>query len=111
MTDYFGNNFSTAKRSIGAVEYAGNVDVEELFDKENFSLFPNPCSNELNILFNNQPYNIRIEIYNSIGQVVCSLKPLTNLFQINTTSWTKGIYHIIVMEESVTIHSRSFVVE
>ena len=67
-----------------------------------FGVYPNPASNNVNILFNVEKLsNVSIKIYNAIGQEVAvynneSISKGTT-FNINTTNYKKGIYFVTVV--------------
>ena len=72
--------------------------IEESLKNFNFSVYPNPASNKLNIkLSNNKAENVLVKIINSIGQTVKSIdlgnsSEINN--EINLTDLEKGIYFV-----------------
>lgn len=72
--------------------------ANESFHLENVTIYPNPVQNQLNISYETPIDDIRI--YNLLGQKLkAELKNSDDEIQINTSSWTAGMYTIVVTSE------------
>jgi|TARA_B110000908_G_C10070504_1_gene364860 hypothetical protein len=93
-----GNNRPVRLDNISMVKDA-TASVED-FAKFNFSHYPNPTTNELNI---SASKNIeKIEIFNLIGQKVISSLPNINKTKVNVSSLNTGIYIMKATIDGVT---------
>jgi len=61
--------------------------IEKVDNKEFYKIYPNPCNSTLKI----DSFTGRVEIYNSLGQLMIS-EPLENGGLINTSPLRKGVY-------------------
>jgi hypothetical protein len=69
-----------------------SVKLEEI---NNFSVFPNPVSKELNILMPNWNDAQEICLFNSLGQEIFKINSFDNeRLKINTENYPPGIYHL-----------------
>ena len=96
--NYFDFNAPVATNTVSNI--IGLTSITNNFEKIDFSIFPNPTKDELNISFNlNSLSEIKIEIYNSLGQVVKSVSKAKheagrNLINFSIADLTKGIYNL-----------------
>ncbi len=73
----------------------------------NYTVFPNPIIDKLEITFNNQSY-LYVEkyfvIYNPDGKKILSNRTTLSKVEINTSAWLKGIYiiYIIINEQHLS---------
>jgi len=86
-------------------------DLERAYE---FSIFPNPTQDILNLTFN-QPINDQVEIYitNIQGQILQS-KIVDNISEqtsINTARLSQGIYFIYVQSNDVAVATEKFVIQ
>ncbi len=66
-----------------------------LIEKLDFNVFPNPSNNQLFINIDKPKSNILIQIFNSIGQEIINTKYITeHLIEINTSQLSNGFYLI-----------------
>lgn len=63
-------------------------------DREEFSIYPNPCGDNINIVFESYSEDATIEIYNSIGKLVDRLNMSSKQQQFNIASYKPGLYSI-----------------
>jgi hypothetical protein len=70
--------------------------VAELSNKDYILLYPNPTSTILNIS-NLEDSGSKIIISNSLGQVVFATEKASNLLTIDVSSWTSGLYNVLVV--------------
>jgi hypothetical protein len=79
------------------------------FDLKDFSVFPNPATNKLNIVFEgNIPKNIIANIYDSKGSLIKSETMTDN--EINTTNLAQGLY-LLTIESEGKRYSSKFIKE
>jgi hypothetical protein len=64
------------------------------FTVSNFSLYPNPVKNVLNI--SSEAEIKEVNIYNTLGQLVVSQSQSSNSVALSTESLSKGVYIIAV---------------
>ena len=64
------------------------------FDNANFSYYPNPVKNTLNLSYNQEISNV--EVFNLLGQKVSSNVINANAAQIDTSNLSKGAYMVKV---------------
>jgi hypothetical protein len=71
------------------------------------SIFPNPASDNLNIVSNRRI--VEIQIMNNLGQVVYEAHPDQNSIAVDVSTLPGGIYHIAVRSQNdiVTIKKLS----
>jgi len=109
-TDYNGNNFNS-KRSIGAIEYAGTTAVKNYEDANNISIYPNPSYGIFNISWMGAGYIKQVEVFNSKGQIVYSLKPLGYFIKINLINQPKGVYNTIINTNTGRVYEQKLVLQ
>ena len=74
------------------VTYSGE-GVESVKIINNVDIYPNPASDLINVTAENLT---KINIYNSIGQLIYSQDVNANEVKVSTDSWTNGLYYINV---------------
>jgi photosystem II stability/assembly factor-like uncharacterized protein len=74
--------------------FAASLSVKE-FELDNISLFPNPASKEINLLWNRNE-DVNIKIYNSIGKLIyfAKNKNLINPLNIDVSQYASGLYFV-----------------
>ncbi|QNM84306.1 T9SS type A sorting domain-containing protein [Polaribacter pectinis] len=93
-------NDSNAMAYLDDVSITENTLSVKNFEKFNFSHYPNPTTNELNV---SSSKNIeKIEIFNLIGQKVISTLPNINKIKINVSCLNTGVYIIKATINGVT---------
>jgi hypothetical protein len=73
-------------------------------------LYPNPTSAILNIS-NLEETGSKIIVSNALGQVVFTTENASNLKTIDVSSWTTGLYNIIVMSTDQKTIGRSMFIK
>jgi hypothetical protein len=64
-------------------------------ERSEMLIFPNPTTGVLNIRLSEQETKLsRIEIYNSMGELVISKEIANNHYQLDMSSYNQGIYFI-----------------
>ena len=66
------------------------VSVASLNNPTQFTMYPNPANNSINLLFNGTQ---EIEIFSILGQQIFSAKAEDRL-EINTADFTNGVYFV-----------------
>ena len=85
------------------LKYNAPVGLKDLSNNNNFlSLYPNPCSDNFTIEFENEKEQFELAVYNSIGsKVITENKKLSvgkNKVNVNTQSLSPGIYFIQISQ-------------
>ena len=76
------------------------------------NIFPNPFSNYVNIHIPNLPEKseIKIKLYNTVGKLVDNLVyNETDVIQINTNNYAKGLYHCTIEVNGAVIAKKKIV--
>jgi hypothetical protein len=78
-------------------------------NKSEMLIFPNPTTGVLNIRLSEQETKLsRIEIYNSMGELVISKEIENNHYLLDMSSYNQGIYFIRVVDQSKKYYTKSF---
>jgi len=74
------------------------VGINEVASENtNFSIYPNPVKNELNISSVASLKNVKI--INAIGQEIMNENVMGNHYKVNTSSYNKGVYFVQIESE------------
>lgn len=76
------------------------------------NIFPNPFSNYVNIHIPNLPEKseVKIKLYNTVGKLVDNLVyNETDVIQVNTNKYAKGLYHCIIEVNGTVIANKKVV--
>jgi hypothetical protein len=97
--------------SLHAVEGGCVVSVEEVgISKNDFVLFPNPASDELNIAVKSHD-KISVKVFNILGKEVLS-SAFTNQTNIDISSLTVGIYLVkLFNEKNEFVYSEKIIIQ
>ncbi len=77
------------------IEYNCNVTgIEEEIQSAHWSVFPNPATETITVVFNNYLRSGNIQLYNAMGILIRSLPVSTPLMKINLADVRQGIYYI-----------------
>lgn len=107
VSPYFSGNTGTYQLQINISRSA--LSVGEALDETDLAIYPNPTSNQLNILGLKQAKTETISIVNSIGQIVFeSNNEFANLNQFDVSSLKSGIYYLRVLSKDKVI-TKSFI--
>ena len=110
LQDYKGSNFGI-QRSIGAMEYSGNVAIENHEDASNISIYPNPSTGTFTISWMGAGFIKQIEIYNTSGQLVYSMNPSSYLIKMNLAFLARGLYKAILHTNAGSISTHSLLLQ
>lgn len=101
---------SDGKRDLFLGNYAGGiaffnstnvsqVGVEELFNEDNITIFPNPAFDKINITIKDNSYQeIAIKCFDVLGKVVFEKNTFNKLIDIDVSQFSKGIYFIRIQK-------------
>jgi len=86
----------------------GNLitNINEIKNKENYSIYPNPTQNKINLIFKNEAeYSISILTLN--GQLIFKTQILedeaTSINSIDVSNFSNGIYFITILSNNFTV--------
>ena len=87
--------------ATAAIQLALNtINIEEIEKNTAITIFPNPTSNVLNILFDKKTNDlVKIEIISLEGKIGYQ-KETKNTLKINVTNWKNGVYFIRIKENN-----------
>lgn len=81
------------------VKLQGNtVLVPETIYQNNFVVYPNPTTNQLQIQSTTEIYSV--EIYNLAGQLVSHFSPSSTLVNLDVTNLVSGVYNLRLITET-----------
>jgi Concanavalin A-like lectin/glucanases superfamily/Peptide-N-glycosidase F, C terminal/Secretion system C-terminal sorting domain len=83
------------------IDGGGSVDTQPVFEQLAFTAYPNPTTGKLNILLENTGDAIAVKVFNSVGQVVRTVKEGSNIGQttLSLEGLPKGLYTVEVQTE------------
>jgi hypothetical protein len=91
------------------------VGVEELFNKEDVLVFPNPSSDKITIALHDNSYSENnIKCFDMLGNEVFELTTFNKIIQINVSQWSKGIYFIQLFskdEKQLKVMTKKIIVQ
>lgn len=90
-TIFMGSNTENKFRYELAVELTFSVEGLEDVRISDYNIFPNPASSVINVNANNLS---KIEVYNSVGQLIYVQDVDHDNVVINSESWVNGLYYI-----------------
>ena len=71
-----------------------SVGFKETEQKEKFTIYPNPSSGIYQLQTKELPKNLKIELYNSIGQLIRSFVPHSETIEIDIQKEKPGVYFL-----------------
>jgi hypothetical protein len=74
------------------------VGTPETAEEVEYSIYPNPVTDQLNITSENEM--IQVDIFNQLGQKVFSQVLKNNFFNLNTTGYNSGVYYVRITTEN-----------
>lgn len=98
---YYQTALSTTDISglFNATSTCGPLKIE---DKSllNFNIYPNPATNEINILIDEINHNTKVSIYNLQGQLILEKAIKSSQSKVNISTFSKGIYFVKIANGS-----------
>ncbi len=101
----------TTKQLIRIDNVNVTTSVEDVAQKMNYSIHPNPASNVLNVNLEEFTGNetARIRIIDVVGKEVYSIVTKDKLTTINTSMWAKGLYTVVINYKEANAASKVIV--
>ncbi|MBW7912886.1 MAG: T9SS type A sorting domain-containing protein, partial [Taibaiella sp.] len=80
------------------------VSIEEVAEKINYKVYPNPAGNTLNIRIDDvaETEQATIRIFDITGRQVYTNTTSQQVTSINTSAWAKGVYNVIISHKNST---------
>lgn len=98
----------------GQFEYFSPVTIKNEVDFRNeikVNIYPNPSHGNFNIQINSKMESGEIIILNNLGQIVAKLQIANNqLFPIDITQFGKGLYQVLITDNSSILQSHKLVI-
>ena len=91
---------NSAEQGTFALRLSDDGLGNDSFDNSNFTYYPNPVKNTLNLSYNQEISNV--EIFNLLGQKVITNKVNANTAQIDMSNLSKGAYMVRVTSNDQT---------
>jgi hypothetical protein len=85
--------------------------MDDLDMKNNIAVnaYPNPVNDILNIDLNTLPSNTKIEVYNSIGELVLTQMLDQTNNTVKTQNLATGLYHVKMMSNGTLFYSQKII--
>lgn len=123
-SSFSGNSFATFGEDVAGELYVAGISSGIIFkiqdasfgtsdfEKNEFSLFPNPAKNSISIKLSNENLATKIAVFDLTGKLILSQKLENNPENtISITSITKGIYMVSVETENGVSYSKKLIIE
>ncbi|MDI9342480.1 MAG: T9SS type A sorting domain-containing protein [Sediminibacterium sp.] len=100
-----GGSISQQPSSLGFLGFTavlqgtcGTIGITEVNNSKpvTMAVYPNPASNNLTIEVANASENSTLDIFNTLGQKVISLKNVNEMNSVNVSALTSGVYFVTV---------------
>lgn len=75
------------------------------------SVYPNPANEYITILDRNGFNMDKVEIYNALGQTVYTAEPQNSKVEINTSSFSQGVYLVRIQVKDKVLSTRICIIE
>lgn len=98
--DIDGEDRDDATPEIGADEFANNSSIFNHSANETLSAYPNPTSGEFTVELEKYNTNTKLQVVNTVGQVVYKTGVKTQKTNVNIEELPTGIYFIRVINNS-----------
>lgn len=123
-SSFSGNSFATFGEDVAGELYVAGISSGIIFkiqdasfgtsdfEKNEFSLFPNPAKNSISIKLSNENLATKIAVFDLTGKLILSQKLENNPENtISISSITKGIYMVSVETENGISYSKKLIIE
>ena len=123
-SSFSGNSFATFGEDVVGELYVAGISSGIIFkiqdasfgtsdfEKNEFSLFPNPAKNSISIKLSNENLATKIAVFDLTGKLILSQKLENNPENtISISSITKGIYMVSVETENGVSYSKKLIIE
>jgi len=99
---YYIDDLCVSTDSLYCENWLG-VNEQSVSKKEEITIYPNPCTNKLNVQFNNVPNEYTtISILDITGKTIMQTQTTENEFTFNTGKLAKGLY-LVKVETASTV--------
>lgn len=86
------------------------VGINKFSNNQNFTVFPNPSTDNFQIEMTAPSKVVNVNIYNHLGTIVKQINSVNNFpYTVNTTELSSGIYFLKITSDH-TIHTQKIVV-
>lgn len=94
IKNFISSRTSTIEGEFDALNFeCFGLGTEELLVSKTFDLYPNPVSDVLNIVVDNNESG-QLKIYNNLGVLVYVVDEFRTHHMVSTSSLSKGLYHV-----------------
>jgi len=112
LDDFNGNSrLVNGVFDIGAYEYSNPLSINEIGFLNFFRIYPNPSSENFSISFNQDKINNTINLYNTNGQKIISIKNYYSDHLISIEHLKNGTYLITLNDGSKNIYVGKIIVQ
>ncbi len=108
LMDYAGNYFGSV-RSVGALEYSGNVGIKSIDEINALKIYPNPAKNYFTIQWIGLATIKSVEIYNLSGSMLHAIPVAGYQIKINVADLPKGLYQVKIICSNGQIFTKSLI--
>lgn len=84
--------------------------VEQVQTDKSLTIYPNPSNGQFNIINENQNKINSIEIYNTFGERIYTIRNIKQQYEIDLSSYPKGIY-FVKFDNGTKIYNRKVIVQ
>lgn len=85
------------------------LNIEDLPSTQNFSVFPNPAQNQLNLRFNNSESELTIKILDVYGREISTQTTPNNQLSFDVVDLQSGIYFVQLLHQNELLAQKRFV--
>lgn len=89
---------------LGAYEFGGTLDEEEIEEVIASKVYPNPFSSGTNITIERATDDaVQLTVFNTMGQMIFSSEVSGSMSTIDTSGWLPGMYIVRIGEETLKV--------
>lgn len=105
-TDNFRGDIIASTIQVDNISASTTLSTQNLRLENDFNIFPNPSTSNLNLNVKKLESNSRIEVYNILGAKIYSDVLNTNKTLINASQWQNGVYLVRVTSDNISMTKR-----
>lgn len=95
------SNFQTCTDSSSqTITFPNFLKIADLSNYQ-LNIYPNPFNDKLELKTNLENYNL--SVFDNLGRSILTINGLTYNQTIDASNWTKGMYHVLVSNEHLTL--------
>lgn len=91
---------------VDNISASTTLSREDFTQNNDFDIYPNPSTTNLNLRLKTIGSNSRIEVYNILGSKIYSRAISNPNITVNTSQWQKGVYLVRVLSDNKTLTKR-----